>query len=78
MHAQVTKPNPKNEPRDQTRKRKVDALGGPTPEQMAARQESSAAAMAARNNLECRAHSAHEGTVHQRRQMHSQAHNAML
>ena len=41
----MTKPNPKNEPKDQTRKRKVDALGGPTPEQMAARQENSAAAM---------------------------------
>ena len=52
----MTKPNPKNEPKDQTRKRKVDAPDGPTPEQMAARQESSAAAMAARSNLECHAH----------------------
>ena len=52
----MTRPNPKNEPQDRTRKRKANVYDGPTPEQMAARQESSAAAMAARDKAECRAH----------------------
>ena len=52
----MTRPNPKNEPEERTRKRKAIVIDGPTAEQMAARQESSAAVMAARDRMECRAH----------------------
>ena len=52
----MTRPNPKNQPEEQTRKRKAVVIDGPTAEQMAARQESSAAVMAARDRMECRAH----------------------
>ena len=52
----MTRPNPKNEPEERTRKRKAIVIDGPTAEQMAARQESSAAVMAARDRMECRTH----------------------